>query len=178
MWTSYRQCQLHLANLICRLNNSLSGSLSYSKREMDKLRREIDNYIDETIASIPFMLAGDSIHYYQPDGPVWQLPRTPVLLGGLNLQWVLFTIATLESTPEPSKVNAKNTLLWFGETLGIGQAKVLAHVPAACTRLIKRQANAHRCLIILALPLAVMHFGGVDSFFNFFAIPRTKRPCK
>jgi hypothetical protein len=131
MWTSYRQCQLHLADLICRLNASLSGSLTYSQRELDKLQREIRNYIDETFASVPFMLAADSIHHCQPNGAVWQLPKTPILLGGLNMQWILFTISTLENAPKSSKLHARETLLWFAETLGIGQAKVLANVRAS-----------------------------------------------
>ena len=130
MWNTYRQCQLHLANLICRINDSLAETPSASSgtRESRKLRAEIDDYIDDIFASIPFMLAGDTIRYSKPREASWTLPKPPMLLGGLSMQWRLFTIAILDNAPIASKNYARDVLTWFGKALGLGQAKVLAHV--------------------------------------------------
>jgi hypothetical protein len=134
MWNTYRQCQLHLANLICRINESLAGSLTESnrKRECSKLQLEIEGYIDDIFASMPFLLAGDSIKHTKATGATWTLPRPAMLLGGLSLQWRLFTVATLENAPAIRKAHAREILSWFGESLGIGQAKVLADVCTPC----------------------------------------------
>lgn len=131
VWTSYYQCSLHVVNLILRLDRALSTSLkelSSTKRESEKLRREIATHIDDIFAAVPFMLAGDDIRYCKPGGALWQLLKPPKLLGGLSMQWMLFTIAILDSAPAASKWHARDILSWFGETLGIGQAKVLANV--------------------------------------------------
>lgn len=77
-----------------------------------------------------FMLASENIQYSRAEAATLHVPKSPMILGGLNMQWVLFAIATLEITPLASKRHARNTLLWFGAVLGIGQAKVLAHVSA------------------------------------------------
>lgn len=74
------------------------------------------------------MLAGNVICYCRPDGLSWSLPKPATLLGGLSMQWRLFTIAMLESASNDSKQHARNVLSWIGETLGIGQATVLAQV--------------------------------------------------
>jgi hypothetical protein len=130
MWNTYRQCQLHLADLIYRINNSVRAKarVSHGKTESTKLRSEIDDHISDIIASLPFMLAGDTICHCKPKGGSWLLPKPPMLLGGLSMQWRLFTIATLETASRTNKAHARDVLLWLAETLGLGQAKVLANV--------------------------------------------------
>lgn len=130
MLNTYRQWQLHVADLICRINHVLAGNGKEPgrKTECRPLRTEIQDQIDEICASIPFMLAGDAITTCKPEGASWSLPRPPMLLGGLSMQWRLFTIAILENAPTANKDHARDVLLWLGETLGLGQAKVLACV--------------------------------------------------
>lgn len=130
MWNTYRQCQLHLADLLCRINEALAGSSNGSReiRQCRKLRSEIEGYIDDICASIPFMLAGETICHCKPKGATWSLPRPPMLLGGLSMQWRLFTIATLENAPAVRREHARDVLLWIGDNLGLGQARVLADV--------------------------------------------------
>lgn len=143
MWNTYRQCQIHLADLICRINDSLTvdSRESSGKRECRKLQSEIGDCIDDICASIPFMLGGDTIRHCKPKGALWELPKPPMLLGGLSMQWRLFTIATLESAPHVSKDHARNVLLWIGEALGIGQARVLANVYIHPTSAVRRPAD-------------------------------------
>lgn len=146
MWTSYRQCQLHLANLVCRINRSLScGLKEYSnRREVERMRKDIEGLIEETCASLTFMLAGENIHHCSIEGTSLRSPKPPALLGGLNMQWIVFAIATLENTPRSSREHARSVLSWFGEFLGIGQAKVLARVRVNISLMSRILANLHR----------------------------------
>ena len=166
VWTTYWNVQLNLANLICRLNSALSESISEStsKREAEKFRQEVETYIDDISASIPFMLAGDSIRYCEPTGTSWHLHKPPMLLGGLSMQWVLFNVATLGSAPAASKRHARDILSWFGDVLGIGQSKVLAQVYKLSNRLFWSLADLYRCMRTLASPLKVTHFDGAGFF--------------
>jgi hypothetical protein len=143
MWNTYRQCQLHLANLICRTNESLAGSLTESSRQREcrKLQSEIEGYIIDVFASLPYLLAGESIKHTKVVGATWILPRPAMLLGGLSLQWRLFTIATLENASEVRKSHARDVLSWFGESLGIGQSKVLARVRSTSLNFGRRLAD-------------------------------------
>ena len=77
---------------------------------------------------MPYMLAGEGLHGNKPIGSVWHQSRPPLLLGGLNLLWILFTISILENASKPARQSAKDALLWIGKSLGIGQANLLAHV--------------------------------------------------
>lgn len=135
MWTSYRQCQLHLDDLVFRFHNALFESTKEfnSRRNVASLRGDIERHIDDTFASLPYVLAGDDINYCKPEEASWQLPKPPLLLGGLSMQWVRFTIATLENASAAHKQQARDMLSWFGDALGIGQATVLANVLVALT---------------------------------------------
>ena len=130
MWTSYRQCQLHLTNLLSRLNRSLSSNPEafIRSREHTKTSNEIQTLTDDICASIPFLLVGEGIHGNKPIGSIWFQRRPPMLMGGLNLQWALFTVSILELVPLATRRNMKDLLLWIGKNLGIGQATVLAQV--------------------------------------------------
>jgi hypothetical protein len=74
------------------------------------------------------MLAGDSVRHAKPVESTWALPFPPLLLGGLSMQWRLFTIATLASAAVAKRDHARRILSWIGGVLGIGQARVLAQV--------------------------------------------------
>jgi hypothetical protein len=130
MWNSYRQCQLHLTDLLSRINCSLSKNPEAynNSREHTKSCNEIRTFIDAICASIPFMLVGERIYGNKPIGSIWAQARPPLLIGGLNLQWVLFTVSILENAPMSVRQNMKTLLLWIGKNLGIRQATVLAHV--------------------------------------------------
>ena len=164
MWNTYRQCQLHLADLICRINNSVRAKarVSHGKTENTKLRSEIDDYISDIIASLPFMLAGELICHCKPNGASWLLPKPPMLLGGLSMQWRLFTIATLETASPASKAHAREVLLWLAETLGLGQAKVLASVGDLLAPHQSEWLTFGRCKIIRGSLRRAMHFRGQD----------------
>ena len=128
LWNTHRQCRLHLIDLLFRTKKLLYGEdVGHRKRmELTKLQSEAQGYIDEVCASIPFLLVGDSIHGSRPTDGVWRRSRPPMLVGGLSLQWVLFTISILSIVPETMKQHMKTTLLWIGENLGVGQATTLA----------------------------------------------------
>jgi hypothetical protein len=130
MWISYYQCLLHLTDLLDRINLSLSKDYaSYLKsREHGRLYDEIGSLVDAVSASVPFMLVGRRIHGNKPSGSVWTQARPPMLVGGLNLQWVLFTISILDIVPLNVKGDMKALLLWIGRNLGIRQATILAQM--------------------------------------------------
>lgn len=130
MWITYYQCHLHLINLLTRINYTLSSNPEayLHGREYARLRNECSNIVDGVYASLPFMLMGESIYGTRPKLSVWLQARPPMLIGGLNLQWILFTISILNIVSTSSRQNAKVHLLWIGKNLGIGQATVLAHV--------------------------------------------------
>jgi hypothetical protein len=130
MWITYRQCHLHLINLLSRISRSLSKSPEAydNSREYAKHCDDIQTFVDAICASIPFMLVGERIHGNKPMGSMWTQTRPPLLVGGLSLQWVLFTISILEIVPTSTRHNMKTLLLWIGKNLGIRQATVLAHV--------------------------------------------------
>lgn len=134
MWNSYRQCQLHLTDLLSRISRSLSKSPEafYKSREYAKYCNETRTFIDAICASIPFMLVGERIYGNKPMGSIWPQVRPPMFIGGFNLQWVLFTISILEIVPTSVRQNMKTLLLWIGKNLGIRQATVLAHVRIRC----------------------------------------------
>jgi hypothetical protein len=130
MWNTYRQCQLHLTDLLSRISRSLSKSPEgYNKsREYAKFCDEIRTFVDAICASIPFMLVGERIYGNKPVGSIWSQARPPKITGGWNIQWALFTISTLEIVPMHVRQDTKALLLWIGRNLGIRQATVLAHV--------------------------------------------------
>jgi hypothetical protein len=74
------------------------------------------------------MLVGEKIYGHRPEGSIWNQSRPPMLIGGLSLQWVLFTVSILEIVPLPIKLNMKTILLWIARNLGVKQALVLANV--------------------------------------------------
>ncbi|EMC99034.1 hypothetical protein BAUCODRAFT_388100 [Baudoinia panamericana UAMH 10762] len=128
MWMSYRQCQLHLTNLLCRISRTLSKDPeAYDRsREHAKLQREVQDLVDDMYAAIPFMLVGEQIRGSRPEGSLWNHARPPMLLGGLDLQWTLFTASILDIVSSDVRRNIRSILLWIGENLGLGQATVLA----------------------------------------------------
>ena len=130
MWNSYRQCQMHLTNLLDQINLALSKDLETyaSSRDHFKFTNETQLLADEVCASIPYMLAGAEIQENKSCGSTWVLPRPPKLLGGFGLQWALFTISILSILPEDVRARVKTVLLWIGSNVGLGQATVLAHV--------------------------------------------------
>jgi hypothetical protein len=134
MWNTYHQCQLHLTNLLSRFSRTLSRSPETynNSREYVKSCDETRNFVDAVCASIPFMLVGERIYGNKPIGSIWSQARPPILIGGLNLQWVLFTISILEIVPMSVRQDMKRILLWIGKNLGIRQATVLAHVCILC----------------------------------------------
>lgn len=150
MWNTYRQCQLHLTDLICRINAALATSLENqsNSRESRKLLGEIEEFIDDIFASVPFMLVGDTIRHCRPSGAMWSLPKPPMLLGGLNLQWRLFTIAMMQSAPPGKRQHARDLLKWCGDSLGIGQAKVLAEVCHCSSLVLLTEADVRRRMIL------------------------------
>jgi hypothetical protein len=130
MWNTYRQCQLHLTDLLNRICRMLSKCPeAYDKsREYTRYCSEVQTYVDDVSASIPFILVGERIYGNKPVESIWTQARPPILVGGLNLQWLLFTISILEIVPMTTRQNMKAILSWIGKTLGIKQATVLAHV--------------------------------------------------
>lgn len=130
MLNTYRQCHLHLTDLLSRINRALSKNAeAYDRsREHAKLCNEIQTFVDDICASVPFMLVGDRIHGTRPIGSIWYQSRPPMLIGGYNLQWILFTVSILQIVPMKTKLDMKTSLLWIGKNLGIGQANVLAQV--------------------------------------------------
>lgn len=130
IWISYLQCELHVTNLLYRINRRLSKDPEtyVRSREGNKMCDEVRGYIEDVNAMIPFLLAGRSILGNRPDGAVWNQYHPPMLFGGLNLQWVLFTVSILNLTPTPMRQSAKTALSWIGRNLGIGMASVLASV--------------------------------------------------
>lgn len=82
------------------------------------------------------------------------------------MQWLLFTISTLDIVPDYTRQDMKNILQWIGHTLGIGQALVLADVspdttPVPSTVLISIRSS--RQILVEACALKVMHSGGLVS---------------
>jgi hypothetical protein len=130
MWNSYRQCQLHLTDHLSRINRALSKCPeAYNKsREHTRLCDEMGTFVDAICASVPFMLVGERIYGNKPTGSIWVQARPPMLVGGLSLQWVLFTISILETVPTKLRQDVKILLLWVGKNLGIRQTTVLARV--------------------------------------------------
>jgi hypothetical protein len=130
MWNTYRQCQLHLTDLLSRINRSLhkNPEAYNNSRDYAKLCNEIRTFVDTICASVPFMLTGGRIYGNKPRGSIWFQARPPMLIGGLNLQWILFTISILEIVDTNVRRKMKTLLLWIGKNLGIRQATVLAHV--------------------------------------------------
>lgn len=128
MWNTYRQCQLHLTNLLFRLDRSLARDPhAYdNSRGYARLPNEVHSLVDGLCASIPFMLAGERLYGNTPTGSTWPQARPPTLLGGLNLQWVVFTVSILEVVPMDIKLSMKLILLWIGKNLGLRHATVLA----------------------------------------------------
>lgn len=51
-----------------------------------------------------------------------------MLIGGLNLEWVLFTVSILDTVSVDVKQDMERIPLWVGKNLGIGQATVVVHV--------------------------------------------------
>lgn len=130
MWTTYRQCQIHLIDLQCRIGPHIyrDATTYFKGREYANLVRASHALVEETCASIPFMLMGPSLLETKSTGSVWLHSKPPMLLGGLGLQWMLFTISVLAIVPIETKLQMKRILLWIGKNLGIGQAKVLGCV--------------------------------------------------
>ena len=132
MWSTYRQSHLHLTDLLCRLY-TLAGAGSaggaHHRRALGKLRAEMEGWVDDICASIPYMLLGGNIPSSTPSaGGIWLLSHPPMLIGGLNLQWPLFTISILKNVDAGRRREMKRVLGWLGEALGVGQAGVLAQV--------------------------------------------------
>lgn len=130
LWTTYRQCQLHLIGLQSRIGQQLNYDTTLNARGkiFKKLGREALDLIEETCASLPYLLMDQAILQSKPSGAFWAFDQSPALLGGLHLQWVLFTISIIEIVPENIRREMKGILLWIGENLGIGQATVLGLV--------------------------------------------------
>lgn len=130
MWNTYRQCSLHLINLLSRISRVLSKSPEAynNSREYVKLCKDARTFVDDICASIPYMLVGERIYGNKPVGSIWPQARPPSLFGGLNLQWVLFTISVMEIVPVSVRRDMKSLLLWIGKNLGIRHANVLALV--------------------------------------------------
>lgn len=132
MWNTYRQCQLHLTDLLNRISRSLAKDPEAyrNSKEYAKLCNEVQSFIDGVCASIPFMLVGEKLRGSKPTGSTWFQARPPMLIGGLNLEWVLFTASILDIASQEVKQDMKRILFWIGKNLGIRQATVLAQVSA------------------------------------------------
>lgn len=130
MWNSYRQGLLHLTDLHCRTRKALNADIERFnlRKESNKLQDEMQCYIEEVCASIPYMLLGEAVRGSMPTGGRWFHDRPPMLLGGFSLQWVLFTISTLQTVSPSTKRQMKVLLQWLATNLGIGQASVLVSV--------------------------------------------------
>lgn len=130
MWHSYRQCLLHLTDLLCRIKLALSEEAggNTSRKDFIKLTKDMESSIEEVCASIPFMLMGENMTSSAPNGAIWFHARPPMLMGGLSLQWIFFTITTLHNVCATTKHMMRSMLLWLARNLGIGQAEVLANV--------------------------------------------------
>lgn len=74
------------------------------------------------------MIIGEKLRGSKPTGSMWFQARPPMLIGGLNLEWVLFTVSILDIVSVEVKQDMKGILLWIGRNLGIRQATVLAQV--------------------------------------------------
>ena len=132
LWTTYRQCQLHLIDLQTRigLQLNLNALSNYEGKKFQKLSRESLKLVEDTCASIPFMLIGDNLSQRKPSSgsSLWIQQHQPAVLGGLHLQWILFTISVLSTIPQHIQSQMKIILIWIGKNLGIGQATVLGLV--------------------------------------------------
>lgn len=130
MWNTYRQCQLHLIDLLVRLNRLLSKDPEAYNRSKAyrKACSESQNLVDDVCASMAFMFVGVRMVGNKPRGPIWQQKQPPMLIGGLSLQWVLFTVSILDIVPATVRHSMRDSLLWIGRNLGIGQATMLAKV--------------------------------------------------
>lgn len=154
MWITYFQCQLHLTNLLARINHNLSidPDAYLQSREYVRFCNDAQTFVDDLHALIPFMLVGEGILGNKPIGSIWLLPRPPMLIGGLSLQWILFTISILDVVSANSRLNAKTLLLWIGKNLGIGQATVLAQVGVNAFRLsetkLSRWTRTHPAVLL------------------------------
>jgi hypothetical protein len=130
LWTTYRQCQLHLLDLQYRINQCLAQeTISNGRRaKLTKLQRDSLALVEETCASIPYMIMREAVLDVRPSGVSWTFTRPPALLGGLHLQWVLYTILVLDIISPDIQAQIKGILLWIGRNLGIGQATILGSV--------------------------------------------------
>lgn len=168
MWNSYRQCQLHLTDLLSRVNRCLNAHPeTYSNsRDFLKLRNEVLCFADDTIASIPFMLIGERINGNKPRASTWVQTRPPMLIGGLNMQWILFTISILEIIPNEVRQKMKIILLWIGKNLGIRQATLLAHVWNLLSKLCHKLRSYRwiRIYLEVSLPEAMLFDGRAFSY--------------
>jgi len=129
-WNTYRQCQLHLTNLLHRIMQALSKDpcAYFGQKSYLTARKESLALVDDICASIPFLLLGGSLTTSKTSGATWAQDRPPMLMGGFNLQWLLFTISTLDIVPAYRRMEMKVMLRWIGQELGIGQARVLAEL--------------------------------------------------
>jgi hypothetical protein len=117
-WNVYRKTRLLLLDIVVRCSSRLG-----EKNACFSEKAQAQEISDDIMASLPFHLLRDAKRFVEESEI---MPGRTV--GGLFAMYGLFLMANLSVVPQHQHIQARACLLWIGEWLGIGQARLLSNV--------------------------------------------------
>lgn len=117
IWNIFRAARLLLLNLLVQMSHS-----------SEQFRKEADRIVESMIASIPYHLAENLQAFVNGQAKHSEIPEPGKHLGGLLLMHPLYAAFKSPCLPQDVRSYLRDCLLWIGENMGLGQARLLALV--------------------------------------------------
>lgn len=117
IWNVFRAARLLLLNLLVQISPS-----------SEQVRKDAARIVESMIASVPYHLTENLQAFINGQAKHSEIPEPGKHLGGLLLMHPLYVAFKSPCLPPDVRLYLQECLLWIGDSMGLGQARLLALV--------------------------------------------------